>query len=71
MPPSPYDHRNLTDWLLRELRANASSPEVAAIAEYNNIASDLLEVPFGVAFYPLFKGLAYDDWIALVRDGAR
>ncbi|MGA9192002.1 MAG: RHS repeat-associated core domain-containing protein, partial [Anaerolineales bacterium] len=69
LPPSPQDYRNLTDWLVREMRANANSPQVLQIAQYNQIARWVEPVSPSVG--RIFKGLAYSDWANLVGDGKR
>lgn len=73
-PPSPWDNRNLTDWLIREMRANSASAEVYRIAYFNDVARKLVSISYANANAPLaaaFKGFAYDDWIRLVATGHR
>ena len=82
-PPRPLDHRDLTSWLARELRANSNSPEVNQILEYNTLASqvhaarkestrlnDDLDL-FAWALETALSGIAANDWKQLVEDGAR
>jgi len=72
-PPSPYDHRNLTKWLAREMLANAAVPEVLDILKNNRLSDEFKKYSdSGSQLLSLiFKGFAALEWKALVHDGAR
>jgi RHS repeat-associated protein len=76
IPAFPNDHRNLTSWLVREMRVNANDPKVRRIAELNQLARQVLwATPVSPStahsLSIILKGIAMYEWKELVKDGAR
>jgi len=76
VPPLPgRDARDLTDWLVREMQANANGPEVAEILNLNRLAEAISEAGWlgeGARALELdLRGIAAYEWRELVKDGAR
>ena len=75
-PPPQPDARDLTDWLVREMYANANGREVRLIRNFNLASLILSRSPFLLpstkdTAATILSGYAMFKWRELVKDGAR